>query len=383
MIRRPFGPVVVLVGALMAATGCLPAPTAKAGWHPAWSVALALSTRTTTATHCRYTTRSAASGSQLRAEFSDSAPTRPTSSFHVSSVTVSPLTTGPAAAALPPVSLTFGSATGVTVPAHAQVLSDPVRLSLQAGQSVVVDVQVDAGDASTAVLAQEQTACSSIPGGPVTHPPVRWLSALLVDGPAVRSVEALGDSITEGLTLPAGGYQRWTDDLVATGSDIVNEGVSGGAVTGPGVYGSVDGVTRLRGLVVEPGVTDVVIELGTNDLTNGASASRILTSLDQALAIDRGHGIATAIATIAPRGAVGAPFAQERVRLAVNAALRSGWLAGRQGSLVDLDAALRDPRFPSRLLPAFDSGDHVHPNATGQRAIARAVASVLRLPSPR
>ena len=37
-------------------------------------------------------------------------------------------------------------------------------------------------------------------------------------------------------------------------------------------------------------------------------------------------------------------------------------------------AAVRDPRQSARILPAFDSGDHVHPNDAGYRALAAAVA---------
>jgi lysophospholipase L1-like esterase len=39
----------------------------------------------------------------------------------------------------------------------------------------------------------------------------------------------------------------------------------------------------------------------------------------------------------------------------------------------DFDTALRDPRQPARLLPRFDSGDHIHPNAAGYAALAAAV----------
>jgi lysophospholipase L1-like esterase len=31
---------------------------------------------------------------------------------------------------------------------------------------------------------------------------------------------------------------------------------------------------------------------------------------------------------------------------------------------------LRDPAHPTRLLPAYDSGDHVHPNDAGYQAMA-------------
>jgi lysophospholipase L1-like esterase len=42
-------------------------------------------------------------------------------------------------------------------------------------------------------------------------------------------------------------------------------------------------------------------------------------------------------------------------------------------AVIDFDAAVRDPANPERLLPAYDSGDHLHPNDTGAAALARAV----------
>jgi len=41
--------------------------------------------------------------------------------------------------------------------------------------------------------------------------------------------------------------------------------------------------------------------------------------------------------------------------------------------VVDFDAHLRDPAHPRRLLPAFDSGDHLHPGDAGYQAMAAAI----------
>lgn len=41
---------------------------------------------------------------------------------------------------------------------------------------------------------------------------------------------------------------------------------------------------------------------------------------------------------------------------------------------VDFGEALADPRVPERIVPAYDSGDHLRPNDAGHRAMARAVA---------
>jgi lysophospholipase L1-like esterase len=41
--------------------------------------------------------------------------------------------------------------------------------------------------------------------------------------------------------------------------------------------------------------------------------------------------------------------------------------------VVDFDLATRDPKHPTRLLPAYDSGDHLHPNEAGYKAMAEAI----------
>jgi len=41
--------------------------------------------------------------------------------------------------------------------------------------------------------------------------------------------------------------------------------------------------------------------------------------------------------------------------------------------VVDFDQVLRDPIHPDHLLPAFDSGDHLHPSDAGYKAMAEAV----------
>jgi lysophospholipase L1-like esterase len=60
----------------------------------------------------------------------------------------------------------------------------------------------------------------------------------------------------------------------------------------------------------------------------------------------------------------------EAVREAVNSWIRTG---GGFDAVADLDAATRDPANPHQLLPAYDSGDHLHPNDAGDRAMADAV----------
>jgi lysophospholipase L1-like esterase len=65
---------------------------------------------------------------------------------------------------------------------------------------------------------------------------------------------------------------------------------------------------------------------------------------------------------------------KERVRQQVNAWIRDG---NGFDAIIDFDALLRDPAHPTRMLPAFDSGDHLHPGDAGYAAMAEAAARVL------
>lgn len=42
-------------------------------------------------------------------------------------------------------------------------------------------------------------------------------------------------------------------------------------------------------------------------------------------------------------------------------------------AVIDFEKAMRDPADPDRLLPAYDSGDHLHPNDAGCKAMAEAL----------
>ena len=58
------------------------------------------------------------------------------------------------------------------------------------------------------------------------------------------------------------------------------------------------------------------------------------------------------------------------MRQEINAWIRR---SGEFDAVIDLDAVLRDPGHPSRLLPDYDSGDHLHTNDMGYAAAAKAI----------
>ena len=66
--------------------------------------------------------------------------------------------------------------------------------------------------------------------------------------------------------------------------------------------------------------------------------------------------------------------AREKARLLVNAWIRRGEIFD---GVIDFDAALRDPAAPSKLLPQWDCGDHLHPNDAGYCFMGNVAADFL------
>lgn len=88
-----------------------------------------------------------------------------------------------------------------------------------------------------------------------------------------------------------------------------------------------------------------------------------------------GRGVRVIGATILPyRGAAYFSESGEAVRRAVNAWVRNG---GAFDAVVDFAAVMSDPADEGRLAPAFDPGDHLHPDEAGYAAMAAAAERVL------
>ncbi|WP_250298672.1 SGNH/GDSL hydrolase family protein [Streptomyces sp. NBC_01387] len=271
--------------------------------------------------------------------------------------------------------VTFDGHTFVTIPAGGQIVSDAVRIRVPADADVTVSV------------------FSPSPSGPVTyHPHARQISYLSGGGRTVEtpywryltavdvltheargSVVVFGDSITDGITSTTGADHRWTDVLaqrLGSHYGVLNEGISGNRVLLDGQGQS--GLRRFdRDALARSGARTVVIDLGVNDILrrpNQLDARQITDGLRRLAQEARARGLHVVGSTLMPfTGHRGASPQLEAVRQQVNATIRSG---GVYDAVVDFDRALRDPYAPTRLLPAYDSGDHLHPNDAGYRKMA-------------
>ena len=168
---------------------------------------------------------------------------------------------------------------------------------------------------------------------------------------------------------------------------MVNAGISGGRLLRDGMGESALARFR-RDVLDQPGVVSVVVLIGINDISwpgtafarNQARPTLAELQAGYRTLAEQAHrrGLRILGATLTPfAGALpGTPLDdyyqpdKEALRQQLNAWLRSD---SPFDSVIDLDAALRDPADPSRMAAAYDSGDHLHPGDAGNRAMAEAV----------
>lgn len=285
--------------------------------------------------------------------------------------------------------VTFGGSASVTVPAGAEVVSDPVDLLVQKGRDLTVSIHVagNTGEVTGHTTALQTTyygdgdrAAQESGAGYVDQiSSWFWLDAVTVV-PARRAstVVAIGDSITDGYDSTPNANHRWPNYLAdrlpaGSGISVVDEGISGNEVTADGAGASA--LSRLdRDAVTLPGTRTIVLMAGVNDIGNGVvtDPDQLITAYEQIVARAHAAGEKVVGGTITPfEGAGYYSGAKGQVWQAVNDWIRT---SGEFDAVVDFAHATQDPADPNRLLPAYDSGDHLHPNDAGYQAMAGAVS---------
>ena len=112
---------------------------------------------------------------------------------------------------------------------------------------------------------------------------------------------------------------------------------------------------------------------GTNDIGvhPDLHPSELINAYLQLIAIAHSHGVAVIGATLQPDQGANYYTAQgNKLREAVNRWIRD---SGAFDAVADFDAVLRNPLDHAEMLPAYDSGDHLHPNNAGYKAIANSI----------
>jgi lysophospholipase L1-like esterase len=291
--------------------------------------------------------------------------------------------------------LRFDGEPQVTIEPGAATTSDPFQFALEPRTNVAItihfgdtspDVTGHPGSRTTSyLLSGNKVSLAHFSGAVRTD---HWYIINGIDVVATESAAAvvvLGNSVTDGRGSGTDKQNRWPDELARRLQEnpdtrsvaVLNMGIGGNCVLsdclGPTALSrferDVIGQTRVRWLIILEGINDIGQAEGAE--ATAAVAGDLIAAYEQM--IDRAHaeGIRVYGATLFPFGGSFYDTAdREAARKMVNEWIRS---SGRFDAVIDLDVALRDPENLLRLLPAADTGDHLHPNETGHWMIAEAV----------
>jgi lysophospholipase L1-like esterase len=307
--------------------------------------------------------------------------------------------------------VTFDGHDSILIATGAPALSDPIDFPVKSGTEISVSLYFPNHPPSITwhsfslrkvVISPsgDHTRDASIQGGKDSDSSV-FLSAVLVPAQRKRRViVALGDSLVDGdgtthekdLDLSNDLFRRLEKSPSATQFAVVNEGIAGSRLLNDAPVASF-GLSALarfdRDALSVPGVSDVILVEGTNDIgfpgaklgdlalapaDDAPTADNIIAGYKQIIARAHARGVRVIGCTITPSEGVPVPGyhtdAKEPLRQAVNQWIRTGRAFD---AVIDFDAVVRDPAHPSQLAPRYASPDHLHPNDAGYQAIVDAI----------
>lgn len=351
-------------------------------------------------------------GSQLRVRLSNAFGVQP---LHLTSVHVArPVeqTSAAGGSAIDVASdrvVTFHGVPDVMIPAGAEYLSDAVAFPVAALSSLAISIHFDQppmgetghpGSRATSYVAHgDLVSAASLPDAKTVEHWYQVSGVDVVGQEKAATVVTLGDSITDGHGATTNGNDRWPDVLAGRMQadkstrmmGVLNEGIGGNRLLldglGPNALARFDrdvvAQTAVRAVIVLEGVNDLGTLTRDHDVSaeeHAALVGRIEAAYTQMIERGHAHGIRMIGATIMPYG--GSKYyhpgpESEADRQAINAWIRE---AGHFDAVVDFDKLTRDPAHPDHLLPAYDSGDGLHPGPVGYKAMGEAIPLKLLTP---
>ena len=291
--------------------------------------------------------------------------------------------------------LTFGGNPSITLQPGVLILSDPVDLDVKPFSDLAVSLYLPTntglptshplGLHKAYIAKGDATGSGTLSETGETYSYL-WLAGVDVVAPvSAFTIVAFGDSITDGFCTTNDANMAWPS-LLAEGLSrnkaasmiaVVNKGISGNEVLKDGA--GVSALARFdRDVLSTAGVKWVIVLEGINDINihgqvdspDALTAGDLIVGYKQIIERAHTYGIRVVGATImAEEGVWLSTPIGERKRQAVNEWIRSSHAFDK---VVDLDEVTSDPQHRSALRKAFDSGDHIHPNDAGNKAMAEA-----------
>jgi lysophospholipase L1-like esterase len=292
--------------------------------------------------------------------------------------------------------ITFGGASTVNVPPGGAIFSDPVALQVAPLADVAVTVYLPPQVMRAETFHYLAAGDNFVAQGDVANAPDLSQSTTIpswyfFDGidataaPDSYSIVTLGDSITDGWDSTPNANHRWPDVLASRlqtdashkNVGVLNVGIGGNRVLNEG-YGP-SAISRIdRDVLAQSGVHYVILLESINDISrvghspipaDNITAEEVEWGFKQIADAAHEHGIKIIGSTVMPISRDAADKG-EQIREAVNNWIRT---SGTFDGVVDFDKITRDPANPTHLNANYDSGDHVHPNDAGYRAMGSGI----------
>jgi lysophospholipase L1-like esterase len=292
------------------------------------------------------------------------------------------------------VALRFAGQSAVTIPAGGAVISDAFDFTLAPRTNVALTMHFGAVPSALTGHPGSRTTSYLQPGNavdaaalPAAIETVHWyvMTGIDVVSDGAAALVVIGNSITDGRGSTTDRQNRWPDELAnrlhaqrgTAHIAVLNQGIGGNCVVfsclGPAALQRFE-----RDVLGQAGARWLIILEGVNDIGRIRTAQdresvvqQLVAAYQKLIAQARARGMRVYGATIMPFGGSNYDRPEsEAARQTINAWIRT---SGSFDAVIDTDAALRDPAQPTRLLPAADTGDHLHPNELGHRMIAEAV----------
>lgn len=295
--------------------------------------------------------------------------------------------------------VTFGHSRSTVIPAGREIASDAIGLPVRPLEKISVTLYFAQptgpvtyhGDAERTNYRATGDHRSDVSGSAFTESTTSWylLSELEVldRSPRRDVVAAFGDSITDGALAGADLDARYPDALAERLNGrrgVLNTGIGGNRVLNDSTCFGERATDRFKADVLsQPHLRTVIILEGINDIGSSdtefdcfkpnpqVTSAQLIAGHRDLIMQARAAGVRVVGATLLPfKGAMYYTERGERVRDELNTWIRT---SGEYDGVVDFDRAMADPTDADALNPAYDSGDKLHPNATGYRAMAAAI----------
>jgi lysophospholipase L1-like esterase len=289
--------------------------------------------------------------------------------------------------------VTFDGNAGVTIPASAPLLSDPVPMQVKSLDRLLISIHLPgpmprAGHALfqyVTLSAGDNTSAPTLPDAKLVRATAIVTEVDVNADAPTNVIVTLGDSITEGALSTANAFRSWPDRLaerLVTAHKnwaVFNAGIGGNRLlrygAGPNALARMD-----RDVFSVPGVKAIILLEGINDIGRGFTpsgqidpvTSEALEAADKQV-IARAHqkGIKVYGGLLTPyQGAGYASPAGEQVREALNNWIRA---SGAFDGVVDFATPVADPANLLTFNPNYNDRDHLHPNDSGYQVMANAI----------